>query len=83
MKEKINGLSSEEVQERINDGKVNVTKKDNLKSDWRIIFDNVFTSRNARERSLRYRIMWEAHRESLNTPGRAVRKNILSARRLA
>ena len=43
MKEKINGLSSEEVQERINDGKVNVTKKDNLKSNWRIIFDNVFT----------------------------------------
>lgn len=43
MKEKINGLSSEEVQERIDDGKVNVTKKDNLKSNWRIIFDNVFT----------------------------------------
>ena len=41
--EKIQGLSNKEVKEQIEKGNVNKTKKDNLKSNWQIIFDNVFT----------------------------------------
>ncbi len=40
---KIKGLSNKEVEEQINKGNVNKTQKDNLKSNWQIIFDNVFT----------------------------------------
>lgn len=41
--DKIKGLSSEEVEEQIRKGNVNKLPKDNLKSNWKIIFDNVFT----------------------------------------
>ena len=39
----INGLTTEEVQKRINEGKSNTSNTDNLKSNWQIIKDNVFT----------------------------------------
>ena len=41
--EKINGLSDQEVKKRIEEGKVNDSKTDNLKSNWEIIRDNVCT----------------------------------------
>ena len=41
--EKINGLSDQEVKKRIEEGKVNNSNTDNLKSNWEIIRDNVFT----------------------------------------
>ncbi len=41
--EKIKGLSSKEVEEQIQKGNVNTLPKDNLKSNWKIIADNVFT----------------------------------------
>ena len=40
---KINGLSDQEVKKRIEEGKVNNSNTDNLKSNWEIIRDNVFT----------------------------------------
>ncbi len=39
----INGLTSEEVQKRIAEGKTNTSNTDNLKSNWQIVKDNVFT----------------------------------------
>ena len=39
----IQGLSEEEVQQRIKSGKVNKSGKDKLKTNWQIIRDNVFT----------------------------------------
>ena len=41
--EKIQGLSNKEVEEQIQKGNVNKLPKDNLKSNWKIIADNVFT----------------------------------------
>ena len=41
--EKIKGLSKKEVEEQIKIGNINKMPNDNLKSTWRIIFDNVFT----------------------------------------
>ena len=41
--EKYNGLSTAEVEELTNQGKVNVSDNNNLKSNWQIIKDNVFT----------------------------------------
>ena len=41
--EKIQGLSNKEVEEQIQKGNVNTLPKDNLKSNWKIIADNVFT----------------------------------------
>ena len=41
--EPIKGLTSEEVKKRIEEGKVNNSKTDNLKSNWEIIRDNVCT----------------------------------------
>ena len=41
--DKIKGLSTKEVEEQIQKGNVNKLPKDNLKSNWRIIYDNVFT----------------------------------------
>ncbi len=41
--EKYNGLSTAEVEELINQGKVNVSDNNNLKSNWQIVKDNVFT----------------------------------------
>ena len=40
---KIEGLSKNEVQERIKEGKVNKRNNDKLKTNWQIIRDNVFT----------------------------------------
>lgn len=40
---KIEGLSKNEVQERIKEGKVNKSNNDKLKTNWQIIRDNVFT----------------------------------------
>ena len=40
---KIQGLTKSEVEEQINNGNVNKLPKDNLKSNWKIIADNVFT----------------------------------------
>lgn len=40
---KIQGLSNKEVEEQIQKGNVNTLPKDNLKSNWKIIADNVFT----------------------------------------
>ena len=37
------GLSDKEVEKLTQEGKVNVTGSDNLKSNWQIIKDNVFT----------------------------------------
>ena len=37
------GLSDKEVEQLTQEGKVNVTGSDNLKSNWQIIKDNVFT----------------------------------------
>ena len=42
-KEKFNGLSSEEVKKLMDEDKVNVSNSNNLKSNWQIIKDNVFT----------------------------------------
>ena len=39
----IHGLSSKEVEEQIQMGNVNKLPKDNLKSNWKIIYDNIFT----------------------------------------
>ena len=39
----INGLTAEEVQKRIDEGKVNTSNTNNLKSNWQIVKDNVFT----------------------------------------
>lgn len=39
----INGPTSEEVQKRIAEGKTNTSNTDNLKSNWQIVKDNVFT----------------------------------------
>lgn len=39
----IQGLSQEEVEQRIKNGKVNKSGKDKLKTNWQIIRDNVFT----------------------------------------
>ena len=39
----IKGLTSEEVKKRIEEGKVNNSKTDNLKSNWEIVRDNVCT----------------------------------------
>ena len=41
--EKYYGLSSKEVEELTSQGKVNVSDNNNLKSNWQIIKDNVFT----------------------------------------
>ena len=41
--EKYKGLSTAEVEELTNQGKVNVSDNNNLKSNWQIIKDNVFT----------------------------------------
>ena len=41
--DKIQGLSNKEVEEQIKKGNVNKKPKDNLKSIWKIIYDNVFT----------------------------------------
>lgn len=41
--DKINGLSEEKVEEQIKKGNINKLPKDNLKSNWKIIYDNVFT----------------------------------------
>lgn len=44
MEEKnIQGLSKNEVQERIKEGNINKTNNDKLKTNWQIIRDNVFT----------------------------------------
>ena len=39
----INGLTTDEVQKRIAEGKTNTSNTDNLKSNWQIVKDNVFT----------------------------------------
>ena len=39
----IQGLSQEEVEQRIKNGKANKSGKDKLKTNWQIIRDNVFT----------------------------------------
>lgn len=39
----INGLTTEEVQKRVAEGKTNTSNTDNLKSNWQIVKDNVFT----------------------------------------
>ena len=41
--EKIQGLTSEEVRKRIEEGKINSSNTNNLKSNWEIIKDNVCT----------------------------------------
>lgn len=41
--EKIQGLTSEEVRKRIEEGKINSSNTNNLKSNWEIIRDNVCT----------------------------------------
>lgn len=41
--DKITGLSSSEVEEQVKNGNTNMQPKDNLKSNGKIIFDNVFT----------------------------------------
>ena len=41
--EKYKGLSTKEVEELTAQGKVNVSDNNNLKSNWQIIKDNVFT----------------------------------------
>ena len=41
--EKYQGLSTEEVEKLTNEGKVNISDNNNLKSNWQIIKDNVFT----------------------------------------
>ena len=41
--EKYTGLSNKEVEELINQGKVNVSNNNNLKSNWQIVKDNVCT----------------------------------------
>ena len=41
--EKLKGLSSKEVEERIKNGQVNSSNTNNLKSNWQIVRDNVFT----------------------------------------
>ena len=41
--EKINGLNSEEVRKRIEEGKINSSNTNNLKSNWEIVRDNVCT----------------------------------------
>ena len=41
--EKYQGLSTEEVEKLTNEGKVNICDNNNLKSNWQIIKDNVFT----------------------------------------
>ena len=41
--EKYRGLSNKEVEELISQGKINVSDNNNLKSNWQIIKDNVFT----------------------------------------
>ena len=41
--EKYNGLSTAEVEELTSQGKVNVSDNNNLKSNWQIVKDNVFT----------------------------------------
>lgn len=43
VEKKIEGLSKNEVQERIKEGKVNKSNNDKLKTNWQIILDNVFT----------------------------------------
>lgn len=43
VEKKIEGLSKNEVQERIKEGKVNKSNNDKLKTNWQIIRDNVFT----------------------------------------
>ena len=42
-KNEIKGLTKKEVEEKIKLGNVNTTSKNNLKSNWQIVFDNVFT----------------------------------------
>ena len=41
--EEIKGLTSEEVQKRVEEGKVNNSNTNNLKSNWQIVRDNVCT----------------------------------------
>ena len=41
--EKYQGLSTEEVKKLTEQGKVNISNNNNLKSNWQIIKDNVFT----------------------------------------
>ncbi len=41
--EKLKGLSNKEVEERIKNGQVNSSDTNNLKSNWQIVRDNVFT----------------------------------------
>ena len=41
--EKITGLTNKEVEERIKNGQVNSSNTNNLKSNWQIVKDNVFT----------------------------------------
>ncbi len=47
IKTKLSGLSNEEVKQRINDGKVNVSANIKTKSIKRIFYDNIFTLFNA------------------------------------
>ena len=42
-KNEIKGLTKKEVEEKVKLGNVNTTSKNNLKSNWQIVFDNVFT----------------------------------------
>ena len=41
--DKIKGLSYKEVEQQMQKGNINKLPKDNLKSNWKIIADNVFT----------------------------------------
>ena len=41
--EKLKGLTTEEVKKRIEEGKVNKSNTNNLKSNWEIVRDNVCT----------------------------------------
>ena len=41
--EKINGLNDEEVKKRVEEGKINSSNTNNLKSNWQIVRDNVCT----------------------------------------
>ena len=41
--ENIKGLTNEEVKKRIEEGKINNSNTNNLKSNWQIVRDNVFT----------------------------------------
>ena len=42
-KEELKGLTDEQIQERISEGKINKVEDDKTRSDWEIIRDNVCT----------------------------------------